>query len=144
MKKQQNNEWEERLSAIIHDVWSHWQKYLHSKCEIKENKVLFSRELFERWERQLTTSFNLLSEEERQSDRDIMKKFYFDFISKVEQRKVEEIREMIKNYLDNELNILKLKKDSLGIWDSIIIYVTETKKELLEKLNKMKENNDNK
>lgn len=80
MTKEQLNKIDEEFASIIHDVWSKWQEYLHSKCEIQENKVSFPKLLFERWERQISTSYNLLPENEKQSDRNVFEEYYKDFI----------------------------------------------------------------
>ncbi len=80
MNQQQLNKIDEEFASIIHDVWSKWQEYLHSKCEIQETKVSFPKTLFERWERQISTSYNLLPENEKQSDRDVFEEYYKDFL----------------------------------------------------------------
>lgn len=80
MNKEQLNKIDEEFASIIHDVWSKWQEYLHSKCEIQETKVSFPKTLFERWERQISTSYNLLPENEKQSDRDVFEEYYKNFL----------------------------------------------------------------
>jgi hypothetical protein len=52
----------EPLAAIEHERWSHWQRYMHSKCT--------PAELVKRWERQLNTPYAALSESEKNSDRE--------------------------------------------------------------------------
>lgn len=60
----------EELAAIEHARWSHWQKYMHSKCEPGPNGCLIiPRELVERWERQANTDYERLPEAEKRSDR---------------------------------------------------------------------------
>jgi len=65
-----NEEIIERLADFEHDRWARWQKHVFSKC-IKNNDGSYTipKEYVERWERQIITSYNDLSEEEKESDR---------------------------------------------------------------------------
>lgn len=66
----------EALAAIEHERWSHWQRYMHSKGEIQEDgSLLIPAELVRRWERQMTTPYAALSEAEKESDRDQVRKY---------------------------------------------------------------------
>ncbi len=61
----------ERFADIQHAIWSHWMRYQFSvcinnpdgSCTIPANKVV-------RWKRQMETSYGLLTDEERESDRE--------------------------------------------------------------------------
>ena len=71
----------EKLAAIEHIRWAHWQKYLHSKCyRIPSDKygadIAFPVELFDRWERQINTPYAMLSDREKQSDREEVMKYW--------------------------------------------------------------------
>lgn len=58
-----------RFASMEHARWAHWQSYLHSKCKrMSDGSLLIPPELVERWERQIHTSFDDLSIEERASD----------------------------------------------------------------------------
>lgn len=59
-----------RLAAVEHERWAHWQRYVHSKC-VKglDGSLTIPAELVGRWERQISTSFDELSESEKESDR---------------------------------------------------------------------------
>lgn len=59
------------LAAIEHERWSHWQQYLHN-CGVKQSdgSLLLPAELVARWEEQISTSFDQLSEDEKNSDRE--------------------------------------------------------------------------
>ena len=59
----------EQLAEIEHDRWADWQKYMHSKCLIGQYGAVIPIDLFNRWERQIQTPYDELSEEEKQSDR---------------------------------------------------------------------------
>ncbi|XKM41995.1 hypothetical protein A4U53_016135 [Rhizobium ruizarguesonis] len=66
----------ERLAAIEHERWSHWQKYLHkSGLRQSDGSLIISSELIERWERQISTAYAELSEAEKDSDRDQVRKY---------------------------------------------------------------------
>lgn len=64
-----------RLASIQHDVWAHWQSYLHSQCVLNDDGSLtIPKELVEHWERQIKTAYEDLSLEERESDDNQVKK----------------------------------------------------------------------
>jgi hypothetical protein len=64
------------LAAIEHERWAHWQRYLHSKGRIQDDgSLLLPAELVERWERQIDTKFENLSEDEKDSDREQVLKY---------------------------------------------------------------------
>ena len=61
----------EQLAEIEHERWSHWQRYMHEKGEVQpDGSLVISSELVARWERQMNTPYEELSEEEKESDRD--------------------------------------------------------------------------
>lgn len=61
----------EELASLMHDVWSHWMKHLFSKCrEEGAPGYLIPREAVDRWRRQSNTSYDELTEEEKDSDRE--------------------------------------------------------------------------
>lgn len=63
----------EKLSDYAHDAWSRWMKYLFSKCIIPIHKtqggLIIPQLELEKWKRKMETSYNDLSEEEKESDR---------------------------------------------------------------------------
>ncbi|WP_354114462.1 hypothetical protein [Bradyrhizobium sp. RT3a] len=66
----------ERLAEIEHERWSHWQRYMHSKAVEQPNgALLVPPELVQQWERQLETPYSELSEKEKESDREQVKKY---------------------------------------------------------------------
>jgi hypothetical protein len=76
----------EELAAIEHERWSDWQEYLHSRLKragdvddyltIDADTRLMLASDFERWERQIATPYAELSEEEKQSDRDQVMRYW--------------------------------------------------------------------
>lgn len=61
----------ERLAAVEHERWAHWQKYVHDQCERQEDgSLVVPAELAARWEAQIETPYAELSEQEQESDRE--------------------------------------------------------------------------
>jgi len=66
----------ERLAAIEHERWSHWQRYLHSKCIRQPNgSLILPAEFVARWEKQIATKYAGLTEEQKESDREQVRKY---------------------------------------------------------------------
>lgn len=62
----------EEIAAVEHERWSHWQRYLHEQCTLQEDGSLnIPPSLVARWTQQLDTTYAELSEEEKQSDREL-------------------------------------------------------------------------
>ena len=57
-----------------HQIWGHWMEYQFSLCEeLSDGSLIIPAEKVERWKRQLATSYDELSEEERESDRQVVR-----------------------------------------------------------------------
>lgn len=70
MERLSNDELIEFLSAKEHKRWAKWQRYLHSNCiKNEDGSLTIPKEKVDRWERQINTDFEELSEQEQQSDR---------------------------------------------------------------------------
>lgn len=66
----------ESLAAIEHERWSHWQRYMHSKgVRQPDGSMLLSAELTDHWERQMETPYVELSDKEKESDREQVRKY---------------------------------------------------------------------
>ncbi len=66
----------ERLAAIEHERWSHWQQSLHGKCiHQQDGSLLIPAELARRWAKQSSTPYSELSETEKESDREQVRKY---------------------------------------------------------------------
>ncbi len=77
-----NKELKEKLAAIEHERWADWQKYLHSRgIEDKsgEGYLCIPMGLVKHWERQIATKYEDLTEEEKDSDREQVDR-YWDLI----------------------------------------------------------------
>lgn len=63
----------EKQAAVEHDIWSHWMKYMFSMCKVSPSgSAVIPAGLVDRWKEQMMIPYNLLSEKEKQSDRDIL------------------------------------------------------------------------
>ena len=66
----------ETLAAIEHERWCHWQRYLHSKClRQPDGSLLLPEELVTRWEQQINTEYAKLTDDEKESDREQVRKY---------------------------------------------------------------------
>ena len=66
----------EELASIEHERWSHWQRYMHSKClRLSDGSLLVPAELVNRWERQYNARYGDLSDEEKDSDREQVRRY---------------------------------------------------------------------
>ena len=61
----------EDMAAIEHQRWAHWQKYVHDQCErLPDGRLVIPSDLVRRWEKQIDTPYDQLSEAEKASDRE--------------------------------------------------------------------------
>jgi hypothetical protein len=66
----------ETLAEVEHDRWAHWQRYLHSKGQLqKDGSLILPSDMVSRWERQLSTPYPELTEEEKESDRTQVRRY---------------------------------------------------------------------
>jgi hypothetical protein len=66
----------ETLAAVEHERWSHWQRYMHGKCVSQpDGSLLVPADLVRRWQKQIDTPYAELSEKEKESDREQVRKY---------------------------------------------------------------------
>jgi hypothetical protein len=66
----------EQLAAIEHERWSHWQRYVHDKAVRQlDGSLILPPDLVAHWEKQIETEYNDLSQEEKESDREQVRKY---------------------------------------------------------------------
>lgn len=66
----------EELAALEHERWSHWQKYMHNKGQRQPNgDIILPAELVTRWEAQSSTEYKKLTDSEKESDRDQVRRY---------------------------------------------------------------------
>jgi hypothetical protein len=85
----------EKLAAIEHQRWADWQKYCHSKMTDMGNGLFLPRSVQEGWERQIATPYSKLSEQEKESDREQVRR-YFPMVEKYNRGIAYHILEWIK------------------------------------------------
>lgn len=66
----------EELAAIEHERWAHWQRFVHDSGKIQlDGSLIIPADLVARWERQIQTPYHQLTEPERESDREQVRKY---------------------------------------------------------------------
>ncbi len=66
----------EELAAIEHERWAHWQRYLHSKGRrLTDGSLVLPAELVRLWDTQVLTDYADLSDQEKQSDREQVRRY---------------------------------------------------------------------
>lgn len=66
----------ETLAAMEHERWTSWQQHLHAKCTRQaDGSLVIPAELVSRWERQINTPYEQLSEVEKESDREQVRRY---------------------------------------------------------------------
>lgn len=66
----------ETLASIEHERWSHWQRYMHGKAERRpDGSLVLPADLVRKWEHQIETPYSDLTDKEKESDRDQVKKY---------------------------------------------------------------------
>ena len=73
----------EKIAFQIHELWSHWMKYLDSKAFKTKENVIFSGEEWHRWMILSNYDFDHLSPLERKSDMELTYLFlpFFEHIT---------------------------------------------------------------
>ncbi|KAB1646479.1 hypothetical protein F8O06_07020 [Pseudoclavibacter sp. CFCC 14310] len=66
----------EELAAIEHERWSHWQRYLHDQCvDGPDGSLIIPADQARRWSNQMNTPYGQLSDDERESDREQVRRY---------------------------------------------------------------------
>lgn len=66
----------EDLAAVQHDIWSHWMNYQFSCCiKNEDGSLTIPADKVKRWSKQMETSYEDLTDKEKQSDRNQVLKF---------------------------------------------------------------------
>lgn len=66
----------DRLAAVEHERWAHWQRYMHEKgTRLDDGSLVLPAELIERWDEQIAKPFHALSPEEQESDREQVRRY---------------------------------------------------------------------
>jgi hypothetical protein len=71
-----HNDLMEKLAAVEHERWSHWQRYVHSQClTVSDGSLIVPTELVSRWERLISTPYAQLTQDEQESDREQVRRY---------------------------------------------------------------------
>lgn len=66
----------DELAAIEHERWSHWQRNVHAKCHRQaDGSLVIPAEHAARWERQIAAPYADLDEEEKEADREQVRRY---------------------------------------------------------------------
>lgn len=66
----------DELAAVEHERWAHWQRYVHDHCERQhDGSFVIPAELAARWEAQIETPYVGLTEREKESDREQVRRY---------------------------------------------------------------------
>lgn len=65
----------EALADIEHQRWASWQQHVFNKCSVINGNVVIPAWAVDRWQRQIATSYAELSEEEKEADRQEVRKY---------------------------------------------------------------------
>lgn len=66
----------DRLAAVEHERWAHWQRYMHENgTRLDDGSLVLPAELVERWDEQIARPFHALSPEEQESDREQVRRY---------------------------------------------------------------------
>ncbi len=66
----------ENLAAIEHERWAHWQRFMHEQGERQsDGSLLLPADLVAKWDRLIETPYARLTEQERKSDREQVRRY---------------------------------------------------------------------
>jgi hypothetical protein len=66
----------EDLAAIEHERWAHWQSFMHAQgVRNPDGSLTLPAELVARWDRLIATPYAELTDKERESDRDQVRRY---------------------------------------------------------------------
>jgi len=67
----------DELASIEQERWAHWQRYIHSSGKRQsDGSLTLPADLVDRWERQIQTRYSDLSPEEKESDREQVRRYF--------------------------------------------------------------------
>lgn len=66
----------DRLASEEHERWAHWQQYVHDQCAAAaDGSLIIPADLVVRWRQQIATPYAELSDAERESDRQQVRRY---------------------------------------------------------------------
>lgn len=117
------SEFIEKGADLEHDRWARWQKYFFSKCLLKpqsevnglDDRFIYfalSKDLYTRWNKQIETSYQYLSEEEKESDR----KETRNYIPIIQQAITQATERAVKKKENETKTIIKKNVKEINWW----------------------------
>jgi hypothetical protein len=89
----------EKLADAQHEIWSHWMKYLFTQgWDNPDGSFKVKRPQVEKWKKQMKTSYDGLSGEEKKSDRQVVIKFLAPIIEEIYNEGFNECKQQIKEW----------------------------------------------
>lgn len=66
----------DELAAMEHERWAHWQRYVHDRCDRQQDgSLVIPADLAARWDAQIETRYVELTEREKDSDREQVRRY---------------------------------------------------------------------
>lgn len=66
----------QKLAAVEHERWSHWQQYMHDKGERRpDGSLTLPPEMVRQWDQQIRTAYADLSPTEQESDQEQVQRY---------------------------------------------------------------------
>lgn len=76
----------DHVASIVHEVWAHWQAYLHSRCEeLPDGSLKIPKELVDQWSHQISLTYDKLNQDEKKSDIEQAQKYKKTFLKIVDE-----------------------------------------------------------
>lgn len=67
----------ETFAALEHERWAHWQRFMHDNGRRQpDGSLVLPAALVSRWEHQINTPYRNLSDKEKESDREQVRKYF--------------------------------------------------------------------
>lgn len=118
----------QQLADIEHQRWSHWQRYIHGLMGRKQDGwYVLDPEYVKRWERQIATPYEQLSEREQASDMEQVDRYWSLVEKALAQAKCDGAREALEKLPTSiEINrsaLYKVPVPSPDASDNDVLYV---------------------
>ncbi|KKN66522.1 hypothetical protein LCGC14_0470560 [marine sediment metagenome] len=115
-KESEMSELFEKLAAVQHDIWASWQRWVHENKMTEDSfgDLTVQRVEYKRWQRQIKTPYDDLTESEKDSDREQVRKFW-DLIQPNEASLVvSELGDLMTIRMALTMYIMDLNRTGLG------------------------------
>jgi len=90
----------EQLAAIEHERWASWQSWLHSQLIKTKDGLLMTPEYYEHLEYQIAADYSELTEKEKESDREQVRRYLPILTNQIEIEKLRARIETTKHIIE--------------------------------------------